>query len=55
MSTKGTAVGVVANLVNIEVDGPVSQNEICHIQVDEDICRAEVIKITGKTVFVQVF
>jgi len=55
MSTKGKVVGVVANLVNIEVDGPVSQNEICHIQVADDICRAEVIKITGKTVFVQVF
>jgi V/A-type H+/Na+-transporting ATPase subunit A len=55
MSTKGTVVGVVANLVTIEVDGPVSQNEICNIQVDEDVCRAEVIKITGKSVFVQVF
>ena len=55
MSTKGTVVGVVANLVNIEVDGPVSQNEICNIQVADDVCRAEVIKIRGKTVFVQVF
>ena len=55
MSTKGKVVGVVANLVTIEVDGPVSQNEICNIQVAEDICRAEVIKITGKSVFVQVF
>jgi len=55
MSTRGKVVGVVANLVNIEVDGPVSQNEICYIDVGGDRCMAEVIKITGKTVFVQVF
>ncbi len=55
MSTSGKVVGVVANLVNIEVDGPVSQNEICYIDVGGDRCMAEVIKITGKTVFVQVF
>ena len=28
MSTKGKVVGIVANLVTIEVDGPVAQNEI---------------------------
>ncbi len=55
MGTKGKVVGVVANLVNIEVDGPVSQNEICYIDIGKDKCMAEVIKITGKTVFVQVF
>jgi len=55
MSTKGKVVGVVANLVNIEVDGPVSQNEICYIDIDGDRCMAEVIKITGKNVFAQVF
>ncbi len=55
MSTKGKVVGVVANLVNIEVDGPVSQNEICYLDIDGDSCMAEVIKITGKTVYVQVF
>jgi len=55
MSTSGKVVGVVANLVNIEVDGPVSQNEICYIDIGGDRCMAEVIKITGKTVFVQVF
>ncbi|MBT6613106.1 MAG: V-type ATP synthase subunit A, partial [Deltaproteobacteria bacterium] len=55
MSTRGKVVGVVANLVNIEVDGPVSQNEICYIDISGDRCMAEVIKITGKTVFVQVF
>ncbi len=55
MSTKGKVVGVVANLVNIEVDGPVSQNEICYIDIDGVNCMAEVIKITGKTVFTQVF
>lgn len=55
MGTKGKVVGVVANLVTIEVDGPVSQNEICYIDIDGDSCMAEVIKITGKTASVQVF
>lgn len=55
MGTKGKVVGVVANLVNIEVDGPVSQNEICYIDIAGDSCMAEVIKITGKNVYVQVF
>jgi V/A-type H+/Na+-transporting ATPase subunit A len=29
--TTGKVVGIVANLVMVEVDGPVSQNEICFI------------------------
>ncbi|MBN1577583.1 MAG: V-type ATP synthase subunit A [Chitinispirillaceae bacterium] len=55
MSTKGKVVGIVANLVTIEVDGPVAQNEICYIDLGGVKLMAEVIKITGKNAFVQVF
>ncbi|RKY37454.1 MAG: V-type ATP synthase subunit A [Candidatus Omnitrophota bacterium] len=55
MATKGQIVGVVSNLVTIEVDGPVSQNEICYIALDDVKLKAEVIKIQGKYAFAQVF
>ena len=31
MATKGIVRGIVSNLVTVEVDGPVSQNEISHV------------------------
>ncbi|NLP03866.1 MAG: V-type ATP synthase subunit A, partial [Fibrobacter sp.] len=55
MSTKGKVVGIVANLVTIEVDGPVAQNEICYIDLKGTRLMAEVIKIVGKNAYVQVF
>ncbi|MFH1062100.1 MAG: V-type ATP synthase subunit A [Candidatus Omnitrophota bacterium] len=55
MRTKGQVVGIVSNLITIEVDGPVSQNEICYIMLDETKLKAEVIKINGKNAFAQVF
>ncbi len=55
MSTKGKVVGIVSNLVTIEVDGPVGQNEICYIDLKGERLMAEVIKITGDQAFVQVF
>ncbi len=55
MSTKGTVAGVVANLVTLEVDGPVMQNEICYIDLKGEKLMAEVIKISGSRAFVQVF
>jgi V/A-type H+-transporting ATPase subunit A len=55
MSTRGKVVGIVANLVTIKVDGPVSQNEICYIDLDGVRLMAEVIKIVGDKVSVQVF
>ena len=51
MSTKGKVVGIVANLVTIEVDGPVAQNEICYIDLKGTKLMAEVIKITGKNAY----
>ncbi|UBH64277.1 V-type ATP synthase subunit A [Porphyromonas endodontalis] len=53
--TKGVVKGIVSNLVTVEVDGPVSQNEICFITVGGTRLMSEVIKIIGAKVFVQVF
>ncbi len=53
--TKGKVKGIIANLVMVEVDGPVSQNEICYISVGSIQLMAEVIKFTAKTAYAQVF
>jgi len=53
--TRGKVSGIIANLVIIEVDGPVSQNEICFIRLRETRLMAEVIKMMGQKAFVQVF
>ena len=55
MATKGKVTGVIANMVLLEVDGPVAQNEICYISTGGDRLMAEVIKINGAKVYVQVF
>ena len=53
--TAGKVTGVISNLVTVEVDGPVSQNEICYIQLGDARLMAEVIKVTGKKASVQVY
>jgi V/A-type H+/Na+-transporting ATPase subunit A len=53
--TLGKIAGIIANLVTVEVDGPVSQNEICYIKLANIDLMAEVIKVFEKKVFVQVF
>jgi V/A-type H+-transporting ATPase subunit A len=53
--TKGTVNGVVSNMVTLRVDGPVAQGEICYISTGGDRLMAEVIKIIGVDVYVQVF
>ena len=55
MATKGTVSGVIANMVTLAVDGPVAQNEICYISTGGDRLMAEVIKVVGSHVYVQVF
>ncbi|MDL2305497.1 V-type ATP synthase subunit A [Bacteroides sp. OttesenSCG-928-D19] len=55
MATKGRVKGIVSNLVTVEVDGAVSQNEICYITVGGVRLMAEVIKVVGKNAYVQVF
>jgi V/A-type H+-transporting ATPase subunit A len=53
--TKGVVAGIISNLVIVEVDGPVSQNEICFIKLGETKLMAEVIKVMGINAYVQVF
>ncbi len=53
--TKGKVAGVIANLVIVNVDGPVSQNEICYILLEKVKLMAEVIKVFEKKAFIQVF
>jgi V/A-type H+-transporting ATPase subunit A len=53
--TTGKVAGIVANLVMVEVTGPVAQNEICFIQHGDERLMAEVIKVVGDQAYVQVF
>jgi V/A-type H+/Na+-transporting ATPase subunit A len=53
--TKGVVAGIIANLVIVDVDGPVSQNEICYIKLKGVPLMAEVIKVLGMKAYVQVF
>lgn len=53
--TTGKVAGIIANLVIVDVDGPVAQNEICFIQHPEANLMAEVIKVLGNHAYVQVF
>ncbi|WP_372639918.1 V-type ATP synthase subunit A [Ancylomarina sp.] len=55
MNTKGKVAGIIANLVVVEVDGPVSQNEICYINTSEVKLMAEVIRISKNNIYIQVF
>ena len=55
MKTTGKVQGIISNIVIVRVDGPVAQNEICHITVGGVNLMAEVIKVTGKDAYVQVF
>jgi V/A-type H+-transporting ATPase subunit A len=53
--TTGKVSGIIANLVYVEVDGPVQQNEICYIDLEGIKLMAEVIKVLGTKAYVQVF
>ena len=55
MSTTGKVTGIIANLVTVEVNGPVAQNEICYIKLGDTKLMAEVIKVNGKSASVQVY
>ena len=55
MTTKGKVTGIVSNLVTVQVDGPVAENELCHIDLGGTPLLAEVIKVTGDKASVQVF
>jgi V/A-type H+-transporting ATPase subunit A len=53
--TTGIVKGIIANLVQVEVSGPVAQNEICYIKLGEVKLMAEVIKVLGNVAYTQVF
>jgi len=53
--TTGKVAGIIANLVFVEVDGPVHQNEICYINLGGIKLMAEIIKVMGTQAYVQVF
>lgn len=53
--TKGVVKGIISNLVQVEVQGPVSQNEICYIDLNGIKLMAEVIKVSGNIAYTQVF
>ncbi|MCH5173180.1 MAG: V-type ATP synthase subunit A [Bacteroidales bacterium] len=55
MATKGKVTGIVSNLVTVRVDGPVGENELCHINLGGTMLLAEVIKVSGNEASVQVF
>jgi V/A-type H+/Na+-transporting ATPase subunit A len=55
MSTKGKVKGIIANLVIVQADGPVSQNEICYLTSKGTPLMAEVIKVISPNAYVQVF
>lgn len=52
---KGKITGIIANLVTIEVDGPIGQNEICYIINKDERLLSEVIRIIGNIAYAQVF
>lgn len=54
-NTTGKVSGIIANLVIVDVDGPISQNEICYIDHAGVKLMAEVIKVLGAKAYVQVF
>ncbi|RLD64052.1 MAG: V-type ATP synthase subunit A [Bacteroidetes bacterium] len=53
--TTGKIQSIIANLLIVEADGPVSQNEICYIKIPGVQLMAEVIKINGNNAYIQVF
>lgn len=55
MKTKGKVIGIVSNLVTVQVDGPVAENELCYITLAGTPLLAEVIKVSGDKASVEVF
>ena len=53
--TTGKITGINANLITVQVDGPILQNEICYVLHKDMKLMAEVIKVFGQTAYAQVF
>lgn len=52
---KGKVSGIIANLITAVAEGPIGQNEICFVEIDNTKLMAEVIKVIGNTAYAQVF
>ena len=55
MKTTGRVKGIISNIVIVKADGPVAQNEICHVWYGDTKMMAEVIKVIGDDAYVQVY
>ena len=55
MKATGIVTGIISNLVTVRFEGDVAQNEICHIDLGGTKMMAEVIKVSGRNAFVQVY
>ena len=55
MKSTGKVIGIVSNLVTVQTVGPVSENELCFIDLAGTRLLAEVIKVNGDKASVQVF
>jgi V/A-type H+/Na+-transporting ATPase subunit A len=51
----GKVVGIIANLVIVKYEGPVSQNEVCYVMHDGNALMAELIKVQDGKAYIQVF
>jgi V/A-type H+/Na+-transporting ATPase subunit A len=51
----GIVKGIISNLIMAETNTPVAQNEICYITIDDEQLLGEVIKVIGKTIYIQCF
>lgn len=51
----GRVIGVSGNMVTVRFEGDVSQNEVGYILLGDKRLKSEVIRIAGKTAFLQVF
>ena len=52
MKTTGRVNGIISNIVIVKADGPVGQNEICHVYCGDTKMMAEVIKVVGDNAYV---
>ncbi len=55
MKATGIVTGIISNLVTVRFEGDVAQNEICYIDLGGTKMMAEVIKVSGRNAFVQVY
>jgi len=55
MKTTGHVNGIISNILIVKADGPVAQNEICHVWTGGTKMMAEVIKVMGDDAYVQVY